>query len=63
MANWGDEKLTATGLGSYIAAATDAGDFAKVVLGVAVMSLFVTTINRIVWRPLYAFAEERLRLG
>jgi NitT/TauT family transport system permease protein len=27
-----------------------------------VMSLLVTTFNRLLWRPLYAYAEERLRL-
>ena len=32
----------------------------KVVLGVAVMSLFVLLFNRIVWRPMYAYAARRL---
>ena len=60
--HWGDQRVEAYGLGSYIARATQAGDFHRVVLGVAVMSLFVTLFNRIVWRPLYAYAERRLRL-
>jgi NitT/TauT family transport system permease protein len=34
----------------------------SIALGVAVMSLFVITMNRIVWRPLYAFAERRTGL-
>ncbi|WP_298358083.1 ABC transporter permease subunit [Rhodoblastus sp.] len=63
VASWGDKKLTAAGLGAYIANATDAGDFHRVVLGIAVMSVFVTLFNRLVWRPLYAFAENRLSLG
>ncbi|MCI4678095.1 ABC transporter permease subunit [Rhodoblastus acidophilus] len=62
VASWGDKKLTAVGLGSYIANATDAGDFHRVVLGIAVMSIFVTLFNRLFWRPLYAFAESRLSL-
>ncbi|MFF0949666.1 ABC transporter permease [Rhizobium leguminosarum] len=62
MASWGDTKLEAFGLGSYIAKATEAGDFPRVVLGIAVMSLFVTLFNRTLWRPLYVFAERRLRL-
>ena len=33
VAVWGHEKLTATGLGSYIAAATDSGDYQRVALG------------------------------
>jgi NitT/TauT family transport system permease protein len=62
VASWGDDKLQAYGLGAYIAKATAAGDFPRVVLGIAVMSLFVTLFNRTLWRPLYAFAERRLRL-
>jgi NitT/TauT family transport system permease protein len=61
VASWGDVKLQAKGLGSYIANATVAGDFPRVVLGIAVMAFFVTAINRVVWRPLYAFAARRLR--
>jgi len=62
VASWGDTKLEAYGLGSYIANATEAGDFARVVLGIAVMSLFVTLLNRVLWRPLYVLAERRMRL-
>jgi NitT/TauT family transport system permease protein len=61
--NWGDTKLIAHGLGSYIADATSAGDYPRIVLGITVMSLFVTLFNRLLWRPLYAFAERRLRLA
>ncbi|WP_196480423.1 ABC transporter permease subunit, partial [Xanthomonas translucens] len=61
LASWGDTQVQAYGLGSYIARATAAGDGARVLLGVAVMSLFVTVFNRAVWRRLYAFAERRLR--
>jgi NitT/TauT family transport system permease protein len=60
--SWGKTTLTAHGLGAYIAQATNAGDFPKIVLGIAVMSLLVTTFNRLLWRPLYRFAEERTRL-
>jgi NitT/TauT family transport system permease protein len=62
VASWGDDKLVAHGLGAYIAAATDKGDMARVVLGVAVMSLFVLIFNRGFWRPLYAHATRRLTL-
>lgn len=62
-ASWGSHQLTATGLGSYIAGATTAGDFPRVVLGIAVMSFFVTLTNRLVWRPLYGYAERRLRIA
>ncbi len=60
--SWGDTKLVAHGLGAYIAENTTAGDYPKIVLGIAVMSLMVTLFNRLLWRPLYAYAEERLRL-
>ena len=62
VASWGDTKLRAAGLGSYIADASEAGDFPRVVLGVAVMCLFVVAFNRLVWRPLYAYGERRFRL-
>ena len=61
--SWGNQHLEARGLGTYIAKATTAGDFPRVALGVGVMSLFVLTFNRLVWRPMYAFAERRLRLA
>ena len=63
VASWGDTRLTATGLGAYIAKATEAGDFPRVVLGIAIMCVLVTLFNRLLWRPLYAFGERRLRLG
>jgi NitT/TauT family transport system permease protein len=59
---WKDHTVVAQGVGSYIAEATDKGDFPRIVLGVAMMSLFVTLFNRLFWRRLYAFAERRLRL-
>jgi len=62
VASWGDTKLQAAGLGSYIAQATDAGDYPRVVLGIAVMSVYVVIFNRLVWRPLYTFAARRTRL-
>jgi NitT/TauT family transport system permease protein len=59
---WGDDTVTAHGIGAYIAEATAEGDFPKIVLGVAVMSIFVTLFNRLLWRPLFGLAERRLRL-
>ena len=63
VASWGDTHLQAMGLGAYIAKATEAGDFPRVVLGITVMCILVTLFNRLLWRPLYAFGERRLRLG
>ncbi|MDY7561084.1 ABC transporter permease subunit [Pseudomonas sp. 10B1] len=61
--SWGQDKVVAHGLGAYIAETTAAGDFPKITLGVVVMSLFVVAFNRLVWRPMYAIAENKLRLN
>ena len=63
VASWGDHRLEAHGLGAYIARATEAADYHRIVLGIAVMSLFVVIINRALWRPLYWRAERKFRLG
>ena len=62
VASWGDHHLEAAGLGAYIAKATAAGDYPKVALGIIVMSFFVILLNRTLWRPMYGYAERRLRL-
>jgi NitT/TauT family transport system permease protein len=59
--SWGKTNLVAHGLGAYIAQTTAAGDYPKIILGIAVMSLFVTLFNRLLWRPMYAYAEAKLR--
>ena len=60
--SWGPTKLSANGLGAYIALATEAGDFPRIALGIAMMSTMVVAVNRLFWRPLYALAERRTRL-
>jgi len=62
LASWGDTQVQARGLGAYIAEATTAGDFHRIVLGIGMMSLFVVVINRLFWRPLYYYAERKYRL-
>jgi NitT/TauT family transport system permease protein len=63
VASWGNVRLKADGLGAYIAQQTDAGDFHRIVLGIAVMSFYVVVVNRLFWRPLYQYAERKFRLG
>lgn len=58
--SWGQTSLKATGLGAYVTEHT--GHYAKTVLGVAVMSLFVLILNYLIWRPLYAKAVSRFTL-
>ncbi len=62
VASWGPNKLSAGGLGAYIAQMTDTGDYPHIALGIAVMSVLVITVNRLLWRPLYVFAERHMRL-
>jgi NitT/TauT family transport system permease protein len=60
---WGHTTLEARGLGAFIQDATTAGNFPRVALGVTIMAVFVITLNRTLWRPLYAHAEKNLRLN
>ena len=62
VASWGNQKLTATGLGAYISEYTTAGSFSHTVLGIGMMCLLVLTFNRLLWRPLYVYAENQFLL-
>jgi NitT/TauT family transport system permease protein len=62
LARWGQTEIKAHGLGAYIAQATATGDFHRIVLGIATMSIFVIVINRFFWRPLYYSAERKYRV-
>ena len=59
---YGGHTLLATGLGAYIAVATAAGNFPKVLTGIIVMSVYVVGLNRLVWRRLFRIAETRFTL-
>ncbi len=61
-ATWGDTTLKADGLGAFIAEVTKRGDTPLIIVSIAVMSLFVVLMNKLVWRRLYAYAERRFRL-
>ena len=60
--SWGSTRLNASGLGAYIAQMTEAGDYPRIALGIATMSILVIATNRLLWRPLYLLAERRTRL-
>ncbi len=62
LASWGTTTVRAHGLGAYIADATTAGDQPRIVLGIAVMSVLVLALNRLLWQPLYDLAMRRTRL-
>ena len=61
-ANWGHVKVAATGLGAYITQYTTQGQFSRTALGIGVMCMLVLMFNRLIWRPLYAYAENRFML-
>jgi NitT/TauT family transport system permease protein len=56
------QVLSTFGLGAEISSATDAGNFAVLLLSTIVMATLVVSVNRLVWRPLYRRAETRYRL-
>lgn len=61
-ATWGSTTLKADGLGAFIADVTRTGDTPMIIVSIGVMSLFVVTMNKFVWRRLYGYAERRFRL-
>jgi NitT/TauT family transport system permease protein len=64
--NWGsDSTIQASGLGAYIAEQYNrVGDHtANVLLGVIVMCILVVLSNKLFWRRLYAYAENRFSMN
>lgn len=62
VASWGNEKVEAIGLGAYITHYTTLGNFNHTALGIGMMCLIVLIFNRLIWRPLYVYAENRFLL-
>lgn len=62
VASWGNETLVATGLGAYITEYTTRGNFTHSALGIGMMCFLVVVFNRLIWRPLYVYAENRFLL-
>jgi NitT/TauT family transport system permease protein len=54
----GNRDLRLPGLGSYLQTAASAGDTRAIVWGLAVMIGIIVTIDRLVWRPVIAWAEK-----
>jgi len=57
--SWGGHTIQASGLGSYIAVQTADNNLPKLVLGIAVMIIYVLLMNRVLWVRLYRLAAER----
>ncbi|HET9375951.1 MAG TPA: ABC transporter permease subunit [Chthoniobacterales bacterium] len=65
VATWGDKTLKATGLGAFISEVSSQGGgngVPALIVGTAIMALFVVIINKLVWRRLYSYAEHRFHL-
>ncbi len=60
--SWGDKKIIAQGIGSYIAEMTMQADFQRIVLGIGAMALVIALINRFFWQPIYDHTSEKYRL-
>ncbi len=61
--HFGNKTMVATGLGSTITTATDAGNFPVLAAAVLCMAGTVVLINRLLWRRLYHRAEEKYSLN
>jgi NitT/TauT family transport system permease protein len=56
------ETVSTLGLGAIISQATDSGNFRVLLAATVIMAMIVVTINRLVWRRLYAIAATRFTI-
>jgi NitT/TauT family transport system permease protein len=61
-AEFGGQVLSTPGIGSLIAEATAAGDYPLLLAATLAMIVTVVLLNRLVWRRIYRYAEDRCRL-
>ena len=54
----GNRDLRLPGLGSYLQTAANAGNTRAIVWGLAVMIGIIVAMDRVVWRPVIAWAEK-----
>ncbi|MCH9753451.1 MAG: ABC transporter permease subunit [Alphaproteobacteria bacterium] len=57
-AEWGTTTLEATGIGSYVTKASNAGEMSNIILGILVMLFYIEIFNRLFWRPLFKYADK-----
>ncbi len=60
--NFSGKTLQTLGIGSLIADSTATGNYPLLLASTLAMIIAVVTINRLVWRKLYAIAEEKYKL-
>jgi len=54
----GSSNLRLPGLGSYLAAAADAGDTRALALGLATLVFVIVLLDQLLWRPLVAWSDR-----
>jgi NitT/TauT family transport system permease protein len=54
----GSSNLRLPGVGSYLAAAADAGDTRALVLGLATLVTVIVLLDQLLWRPLVAWSDR-----
>ncbi len=59
---FGGETLKTRGLGSLISESTFEGNFGLLLVSTVTMAIIVVSINRLVWKRLFALAQEKYRL-
>ena len=57
------QTISTVGIGAIISRATDGGNFPVLVGATVVMAAMVVTMNRLLWRRLYALASTKYSLG
>jgi len=58
----GGRTLEVNGIGALIADATASGDYPLLLAATLAMIITVILVNRLLWRRLYALAEEKYRM-
>jgi len=59
----GPDEIITIGLGSIISRVADMGNFPALLAGTIVMASIVVTVNRMLWRRLYALASGRFSVN
>lgn len=59
---FGGETMKTRGLGSLISESTVSGNFGLLFASTVVMAFIVVSINRLVWKRMFALAQEKYRL-
>ncbi len=59
---YGNNRMSTTGIGTYINDMTSQGDLPRIALGISVMAFFVVVFNRIFWQPIYDWTSQKYQI-